>query len=230
LQPLDSEDTICKIATLWLKKTCFCSDKLQSCSIKKVYHLQEMKSIKALLVLFIVLFISPGVFVFGTGNIFKSHQLEGKIVDAGYLLQGSLNDIEILFFGYVGCGSVCPQSLQMLSGLIEQLKCDNSLKKIGAVFADVASIETMVPADYYARSISPAIKGVNLNKEELTRAHRDFGVVARQTGRSHLEISHTDHFFVLERTAGKESDLWMIKSVWPNRVDADQIRKSLLTE
>lgn len=182
-----------------------------------------MKGIKAYSGLFLTLSLLFCVLIFGPGDSLFKHPLEGRVVNADYLLRGSPNDIEILFFGYVGCSVVCPQSLHQMSVLVDELNDENPDVKVGALFADVASLGNMTSADAYAGAYSEHLRGINLRSSDIKRIRSDFVVRSRKTGRGNTDISHTDHFFVVE----KADRLWRIKSIWPNGTKISLIKKSL---
>lgn len=153
-----------------------------------------------------------------------NHPVEEKLLDDYSFLNSSHNDIEVLFFGYAGCPTVCPLSLSKLAAVLESDRIQQKETSVGGLFVEVKAVgdsqsnEYGSIAEFYSQNFSPHIRGFtpdqstyqSLAQEFILRLHED-----KSTGR----LSHTDHFFILKRTEGG----WMVDRVLKNQVSKEQL-------
>ena len=172
--------------------------------------------------LLVLLMGIPVLMVVGASYFNPSHSYD--VVNDQFLSE-SENDIEILFFGFVGCASVCPSSLSMLATLLESQNKFKSSARVGATFVDInlsgAVDETQV--ENYSRLFSDKIRGINPDEKDLEKMKREFSLRITSNRRSEEMITHTDHYFVLARS----SDGWKVVRVLENSSSADTVRKAI---
>jgi len=171
------------------------------------------------LLLFLLLLGLPLVLVLGSAYSGSSYPIENRTIQNLDFLDHSVNEVEVLFFGYTGCASICPTSLAKLSSVLE------STERIGATFVEIRTgSEKPVPnAAVYSSRFSEKIRGYNPGENELRRLSHDFALRIYQNTRNSNLISHTDHFFVLT----KEDQNWTIFRVMNNESDETLIRSVL---
>jgi len=180
-----------------------------------------MKNTLSALLLFVLLFLPAGL-VIGYSYFGVSYPIEGKEIETPSFLATAKHDLTIVFFGFVGCASVCPNSLTKLSGVLESLETAYPAKSLGAVFVDVRKHADSLSATNYGYQFSDNINGTYLPQEERGQIISDFALELKP-GDDYSPLLHTDHFFVLE----KEDDSWKILRVLANSTKASEIRKIL---
>lgn len=172
------------------------------------------KTVSAFLLVGIL--ILPLSMVVGLSYMGVSHPLEGKKVRNTFFLPDSNHEMEIVFFGYVGCPEVCPTALAQMSKVLEAVNTDGEVA-VGAVFVDInAGSRHQHPAQRYAQQFSPGIQGVSVSPDELKRLSEEFRLRFTQSDAGGGEIFHTDHFFLLKR----HEEGWKIVRVLANQTDA----------
>lgn len=182
-----------------------------------------MKKIISILLVFALLILPAGL-IFGLSFLDKVHPLEGNEIKNDAFLIDSENDIELLFFGYMGCASVCPLSLAKLAGLLKSLDEANSVNRVGATFVDVLGNPDRSESLEYGLSFSKQIRGTGLCPDQFKKVGSEFNITVRPSFRDKGEYFHTDHFFLLHR---KENG-WAIANVLANDISEDQLLKRVL--
>ncbi|MCH8548844.1 MAG: SCO family protein [Balneolaceae bacterium] len=173
--------------------------------------------------LLIMLAFIPAALIIALGVTGESHPLIGRELTNSSILDDSANEIEILFFGYVDCASVCPLSLATIAGVVKEQERSSN---IGALFIDIAGAQRnrSMSAEEYGLSFSKKIRGVTVEGEEYRSLRGDFGLVVRPEPGSSGDWIHTDHFFLVKNHSGR----WVIEDVLPNSVTTEKFRARLL--
>lgn len=142
-----------------------------------------------------------------------------------HFLSDSQNDIEIVFFGFVGCASVCPTSLTMLGSLLDSQDRFINNTRVGATFVDVnlSKSVSITQVESYSRLFSDKIRGINPDAELLEKLKKEFSLRVTNNRRSEDLITHTDHYFVL----AKSSNGWSVVRILENNSSEDTIRKAI---
>lgn len=148
-------------------------------------------------------------------------------VEVDGLLSESANEVELVFFGFVGCESVCPSALVRIGEALKQVESASETIRAGATFADINYHRTYELAERYSSAFSPAdntIRGIHLNERQVRELSAVFGLrIVNHTGNL-ADIQHTDHLFVLRRAA----DGWILDTILPTSTPASQIKDALL--
>ncbi|WP_138430876.1 SCO family protein [Fodinibius saliphilus] len=118
----------------------------------------------------------PATLVIGFSYLGKGHPLENKTVAEPFFLSQSSKSIEVVFWGYAGCDSICPVSLKRLGEVLKVLKQKFPQSKVGAVFVNVAKKANPEVTRRYGRQFSKHITGGTLTSNEMREVHRDFNV------------------------------------------------------
>jgi cytochrome oxidase Cu insertion factor (SCO1/SenC/PrrC family) len=143
-------------------------------------------------------------------------------------LDNSVNEIELVFFGFVGCESVCPSALLRIGEALEWISAENEGKAIGALFADINYFRTYETADRYISGFSRsnnAMAGIHLNESQVRAVSSAFRLRIVNNGSSVSDIQHTDHLFVLRRA----SQDWILDAILPTGTSSSgQIKDALL--
>lgn len=180
-----------------------------------------MKNILSISLLIVLLFLPAGL-VIGYSYFGISYPIENKQIETPSFLAAAKHDITIVFFGFVGCASVCPSSLTKLSEVLESLEETYPAQSLGAVFVDVRKHADSLSAEKYGYEFSDNIDGAYLPQEERSQVISDFALEVKPVD-DHTPLLHTDHFFVLE----KEEESWRILRVLANSTKASEITKIL---
>lgn len=177
-------------------------------------------------ILFLAIIFLPVLLLSGTALYGGSVPLEGRVVDEFEFLEASENEVEIVFFGYVGCSFICPNSLFKIGATLDELKAENPDAEIGGYFVDVNAETQVQRASEYGSHFSKFIEGVNVDAETLKSLRSEFGLTVFDTNRTVDEIIHTDHFFILK----KENDGWRISRVLANKSENIIIKQAIQQE
>jgi len=123
-----------------------------------------------------------------------------------------LDDIEskyaLVFFGYPGCGSVCPVTMSGLNQIYRTYQREYSDPFLKVAFVNLfLDIETQLSRDY-AQSFHPDFYGYGLSEKNQREIREDFGIapLPRHEG----ELTHTNYTYLLQR----EKTHWEIKYVY----------------
>lgn len=181
-----------------------------------------MKEIAGVLLL-LCLLILPAVLVVGFSYSGTTHPIEEKLIENDAFLEGSANDVEILFFGFAGCATVCPVSLGKMASVLESNQLNNTDKRVGGLFVEVKSFRDEIQdssfADLYSRAFSSQIRGYTPDLKTYQQLAEEFIIRLYESRGDAGQISHTDHFFILTR----EDSRWAIDRVLSNDIDESQM-------
>lgn len=150
-----------------------------------------------------------------------------KVVEVGTLLEDSTNEVELVFFGFVGCESICPSALTRISNALDSLEAEHPELSIGALFAEINYHRTSDMAESYASGISGSsnnLKGKDLQQQEVRDLSHVFGLRIINNGSSLADIQHTDHLFILRRS----NKNWVLQAVLPTATPSKQIKDMLV--
>lgn len=174
-------------------------------------------------VLLLFLLILPAGLVIAFSYSGASHPIERNILMNDEFLEASDNDVEILFFGFAGCATVCPLSLNKIADVLESDKVKKNQSRVGGLFVEVKStLEETGDAGYadsYSTAFSPGIRGYTPDLKTYRHLAEEFILRIYESRDSTGQISHTDHFFVLRRI----SDQWVIDRVLKNTIEMKQL-------
>ncbi|MCC5925091.1 MAG: SCO family protein [Bacteroidetes bacterium] len=163
------------------------------------------------------------IWLFGSTN-----SIVNREIDATELLDNSENNVEIVFFGFVGCESVCPSALLRIGEALELANSEAKDYRIGALFADINYLREFELAQRYTAGFSQGgfeIKGIHLNRAQVQQFSDTFGLRVVNEGKTLRDIQHTDHLFVL-RKAGQ---MWVLDTILPTATPAAQIKDAVIS-
>lgn len=128
----------------------------------------------------------------------------------------------IVFFGFQGCGDVCPVTLTKLAHLMNSLNEDYYIPQI--VFVDIESVSNSESASKFAKMFHPSFQGVHVSNDNLAYLKDNFGLnIQEQLG----QISHVGRTYVLEKIEGE----WLlIRATQPYDINIDRFKKMLSKE
>lgn len=149
-----------------------------------------------LLILFAV--SAPVIF-----SVFLSSGNENKIevnlpIDAPYLLGGK-QELQLVFFGYVGCDRVCTPMLHQLDALYESEAFAPLKPYVGLTFVNLMPEVEPDQPQLFAQSFNPAFKGVYLTQRQLMNIDRDFSLFFSKSISNAGEINHSDYLYLVHK-------------------------------
>lgn len=114
--------------------------------------------------------------------------------------------IRIIYFGFTRCPDVCPTSLAMLAGALNQLKQD-TLERIRPLFISLdPERDNARDSAQYAHYFHPDIEGLSASLSITTALAHQYGVIFRKTELPDSELQYTlDHssYFYFVRPDGQ---------------------------
>lgn len=175
------------------------------------------------ILLLLGLLILPASLLIGFSYTGSAHPIERMIIENDEFLKESANDVEILFFGYAGCATVCPVSLDKIAAVLESDPVENASRRVGGMFVEVKSLaEDDQPgelASKYSRTFSSRIQGYTPDLMTYQKLAHEFVVRLHESRNGDGRLSHTDHFFILTRS----QDYWAVSRVLKNQIDVEQM-------
>ncbi|ENM5749510.1 SCO family protein [Vibrio mimicus] len=110
--------------------------------------------------------------------------------------------IRIVYFGFTRCPDVCPTSLAMLAGALNQID-DNAKSKLRPMFISLdPERDDAQLAAQYAHYFHPMIEGVSGSLTTTEQLAKTYGVIFRKTELPNSELKytldHSSYFYFLQ--------------------------------
>lgn len=112
-----------------------------------------------------------------------------------FFLSESKNEIALVFFGYVGCTSVCEPALMEINNIYKEL--DN--KKISFYFVNLLTDIEPSSVDYFVKNINPDFEGIYLEKEEIKELQKKLNFKFYSTPLASRPIEHSGFLHVFKK-------------------------------
>lgn len=129
----------------------------------------------------------------------------------------------ILFFGYVGCTSVCTPRLAELSLVLNNIP-DDIKNKFQFIFINLKYSNFIKHADMFAKSFNDSFKGYTLSEEETKKLAREFGSYYSTSLLDKDEINHSNNLYFLKKNDSK----YILKAIYTHpKVDKDKFENML---
>ena len=116
-------------------------------------------------------------------------------------------DVIFLYFGFVGCTTICEPSLTEISKIFTK----NVSDKVGFYFINIANQET--DAQSFAQSFNPRFNGLNLKHKELNQLMAELKVYSSAPLYDGGETSHSGHLYLIK----KSSSDFILKKIYYTR-------------
>lgn len=146
-------------------------------------------------IVFILLFVSS-IFTKDLGVIYKNTPIENEFINS-FTEEGL-----ILFFGYVGCATVCTPRLSELSLVLNNIP-DEVKKKYQFIFINLKHSQYSDQADLFAKSFNDSFKGYTLSEEKTKKLAREFGSYYSTSLLDKNEINHSNNLYFLKKSNSK---------------------------
>ncbi len=112
----------------------------------------------------------------------------------------------IIFFGYVGCPTICPTSLSIISQATKTIK-DNKLQVVFIGLSDTSTFAT----NEFANKFNSNFIGLKLKKNEQRDLIENFNVFwSPEIKKIKREAAHSPYIYFLI----KENNSWILKNVY----------------
>ncbi|MEJ2045841.1 MAG: SCO family protein [Reinekea sp.] len=142
-----------------------------------------------------------------------------KPVDVPFLADTDAKNA-LVFFGFPGCGDICPTSLLTLRDVSFATSANHI--SLAVVFVDIDRNSSSAQADNYAKQFHPEFIGVKPSSTEMQQFNADFGLNFQQVGD---KIEHRGRTYLLRKL---EQQWYLVKSYNPGQFDSEMIEKELL--
>ncbi len=135
-------------------------------------------------------------------NSIASLSFVGKENQDIKLFDPSDERIRIVYFGFTHCPDVCPTSLAMLSGAMNQVS-DEQRSQLRSVFVSLdPERDDGATSHQYAQYFHPTFEGASGSIEAMTQLAGEYGVIFKRTEleESELEytVDHSSYFYFLK--------------------------------
>ncbi|MCB0168265.1 MAG: SCO family protein [Anaerolineae bacterium] len=151
-----------------------------------------------------------------------------KQISAAFLAEGQ-EDKMLVFWGYVGCGTVCPISMAALRNVYVSYQAEYPEEDLAVVFIGLPLPgEQPLPgsADKYAKIFHEDFRGYNLSAAAMSQAVREFDVSFSPSLTNPEIVQHSAFIYLLQR----EGDDWVLKRTYTdNPPQPDTILADLQT-
>lgn len=135
-----------------------------------------------------------------------AYQLAGKSSESVELFSPDDPRIRIVYFGFTRCPDVCPTSLAMLAGALNQLE-EHELDQLRPIFISLdPDRDDAALAHQYAQYFHPRLEGLSGSLDTTQKLANQFGVIFQKSQLEGSELEYTlDHnsYFYLINARGQ---------------------------
>lgn len=114
-------------------------------------------------------------------------------------LQSNGKDFELVFYGYVGCTTVCTPTLHNLNDLYNSPSFAQIQPHVGITFVNLMPEITPDQPDIFAKSFNPNFTGIYLNQKQVMSIDREFRLFFSKRLMSPDEMDHNDYLYLVQR-------------------------------
>ena len=157
-----------------------------------------MSFYKRLFGYFLIIFSLLVIVMIGFPQIYSSNS-SGRIdkeidVDFKYL-QDETSDIVLLYFGYVGCDTICVPSMTEINEIYNKI----NNKNVKVYFINLlVNLDQNLP-QLFAEHFNKNFKGIYLDKKELLKVTSKLNVVFSKSPVDKYELNHAGYLYVLQK-------------------------------
>lgn len=157
-----------------------------------------MKEKRIILGIILIVLAFASLFLAVTPSLYSQNSLGrvNKEIDVNFsFLSNEKSEYVLLYFGYVGCTTVCVPSLKELSLIYNKL----DQKKFSFYFVNLLENSEKETVNGFAKFFNNKFKGVYLNKEEINNVIETLKVKVLPSIMDKYEIDHSSFLYVLKR-------------------------------
>ena len=157
-----------------------------------------MSFYKRLFGYFLIVFSLLVIVLIGFPQIYSSNS-SGRIdkeidVDFKYL-KDETSDIVLLYFGYVGCDTICVPSMTEINEIYNKI----NNKNVKVYFINLLdNLDQNLP-QLFAEHFNENFKGIYLDKKELLKVTSQLNVVFSKSLVDKYELNHAGYLYILQK-------------------------------
>jgi len=120
-----------------------------------------------------------------------------KVIDADVdFLKDETANIVLLYFGYVGCGTVCLPALSEINTIYSQTTQN---KDVSVYFVNLLTNIDAQSVKIFASQFNKDFQGIHLKEKDLKKITSKFNVVYTQSPIDDYEVNHAGFLYLLEK-------------------------------
>lgn len=139
----------------------------------------------------------------------KAGKIEKEIITNFDFLQKEEKNYVLLYFGFVGCTTICPPALNEISEIYEKL----DKTKFSFYFVNLQENTPPENVELFVKVFHPDFKGVYLDKENITKTISKLNVKYAKALFDKNDIEHSGFLYFLE----KENNLFVQKYIYTTK-------------
>lgn len=123
-------------------------------------------------------------------------------ISASFLAEAE-EDKLLVFFGYVGCGTVCPVSMASLRTVYTSYRADYPEETLGVIFIGLPLPGEPIlagSADHYAKFFHEDFRGYDLSSSTISQAVGEFGISFAPSLTEPAILNHSAFIYLLQRS------------------------------
>lgn len=124
-------------------------------------------------------------------------------------LQKPYPKIALLYFGVVGCKTICGPTMQEIDGVYKVLK-DN--KDVAVYFINISDLHE--GSDSYAKYFNPAFHGVEINSTELSKFQKELDLYYSKPLTETGDMYHSGHLYLFSQ---QNENIYKLSQVYITR-------------
>ena len=139
----------------------------------------------------------------------KAGKIEKEIIADFDFLKNEEKNYVLLYFGFVGCTTICPPALNEISQIYKKL----DKTKFSFYFVNLQEDTPPENVELFAKVFHPNFKGVYLDKENITKTISKLNVKYTKALFDKNDIEHSGFLYFLE----KENNLFVQKYIYTTK-------------
>ncbi len=187
--------------------------------------MSKLKLISGIFLILLSISLIFSIVFFGhfTGNRAGRVEVNNQIKTD--FLKYEKSEIVLLFFGYVGCQSICTPALNIIQNIYKDYNLKTEDNSLQVIFINLLSELEPSSVDIFAKSFDKDFKGKYLNKQEIYKISREFKVYFSPSLTNKYELSHTAYVYLLLKDKHSYNMKYIYTSYPPQK---EEILKDLL--
>jgi len=169
---------------------------------------------------FLILFSLFSILIIGVPQFYSSNnsgRIDKEIDLKLNFLKNEKAEVVILYFGYVGCDTICVPSLSELDEIYKEI----DKTKTSVYFINLLDIIEKDLPNLFASHFNKDFKGVYLDKSELLKVTKMLNVVYTKSFTNSYELNHAGYLYILQKD--KENKSYKQKYIYTTRPFAKTI-------
>lgn len=163
----------------------------------------------------LILFNASWIFILpfvGMDTFLNRRLLTQRDVKATFLTDTG-TDTELVFWGYVGCNTICPVTLSFLSSIYNTHQTEYPDHRLGVSFVGLplpGEKNSQRVVDNWAKKYNADFKGFSLTGPEFSQTLQEFGVSFAPSFTNPKEINHSGYIYLLQKVDSR----WVLRETY----------------